>query len=596
MNRRFRIVSLQLEDLRKCYDEREIDAALESIPHSIEDVYSRTLQGVAPKDVRRLRYIFCWISVAARQLMTAELAAAPGVELTNVEDLFNICPSSMIRLERRRPEEEDRMSLPETPVSSKSSRTETDIVTFDHPSVKRFLYSRRLGKSSDDRVSPFFISEDTVNVEFVTRMINHLLTIDQPNIEPSIFVMAPFFRYAAQYWHEHLRRAGNILDEDEVLNSKLLTLFEDPMHPAYLNWIRAWDPERRRADLDLVEDECPSPLYMAVFLRLKSISQSLIDQGSYINAPGGLMHTTLQLASQREEIDISQRLIESGEDVDQTPEGQPTALYIAVENGNTELVRVLLAAGAKPDAETSPQNSVLQLASFQGLTGIVELLVAFGADVNFQGGSFGTALHAAAAAGHTEVLQILLDQGAKPDAICGLLGTAIQAAETGGHPETVKLLAARGIPWVEEGDSVWHEAYDLWISSTPNTRAVHSFLVAEPVLGGQTQQMLAGVLKVINSPPRDASNASKPRRKSAGPEREAAPSESQKLAELIRRRGQAGMENKHYVYRAFFWAFLLDCMAQVSRWHMCLSSVLTKCRYRNSAVEIKGWLQSWKRT
>lgn len=579
-NRRFRIVSLQLENLRKCYDEREIDAALESIPHNIEDAYSRTLQGVAPKDVRRLRYIFCWISVAARQLTTAELAAAPGVELTNVEDLFNICPSSMIRMERRRPSDEDRMSLPETPVST-SSGTESDVVTFDHPSVKRFLYSRKLGKSADDRVSPFFISEETVNVEFVTRMINHLLTIEQPNIEPSIFVMAPFFRYAAQHWHEHLRRAGNILDQDEVLNSKLLTLFEDPMHPAYLNWIRAWDPERRRTDLDLVEDECPSPLYMAVFLRLKSISQSLIDQGSYINAPGGIMHTTLQLASQREEIDISQRLIESGEDVDQTPEGQPTALYIAVQNGNAELVRVLLAAGAKADAEHSAETSVLQLASFRGLTGIVELLIAFGADVNLQSGSFGTALHAAAAAGHTEVLEILLDKGAKPDTVCGLLGTAIQAAETDGHSEAVKLLAARGVPWVEEGDSVWHEAYDLWMSHTPNTRAVHSFLAAETLLGGQTQQMLAGVLKVLNPPPGNASKVSKTRRKSAGQDREAAPSESQKLAELIRRRGQAGMENKHYVYRAFFWAFLLDCMAQVSPLHLRLSKVLTECRFRN---------------
>lgn len=489
----------------------------------------------------------------------------------------------MIRLEKRRPSEEDRMSLPGTPVST-SSGTGNDVVTFDHPSVKRFLYSRKLGKSADDRVSPFFISEDTVNVEFVTRMINHLLTIEQPSIEPPIFVMAPFFRYAAQYWHEHLKRAGDILDQDEVLNSKLLTLFEDPMHPAYLNWIRAWDPERRRTDLDLVEDECPSPLYMAVLLRLRGISQSLINQGSYINGTGGLMHTTLQLASQREEIEISQRLIESGADVDQTPDGQPTALYIAVENGNTELVRVLLAAGAKPDAEASPENSVLQLASFRGLADIVELLVAFGADVNLQSRSFGTALHAAAAGGHTAVLKILLDQGAKLDAVCGLLGTAIQAAETGGHAEAVKLLAARGVPWVEEGDSVWHEAYDLWISHTPNARAVHSYLTAEPLLGCQTQQMLAGVLKVLIYSPLDASKVSKTKRRSAGPEREAGPSESQKLAELIRRRGQAGMESKHYVYRAFFWAFLLDCMTQVSRWHLRLSNVLTKCRFRSSVV------------
>lgn len=587
-------MSLQLEDLRKCYDDREIDEALESIPHSIEDAYIRTLRAVAPKDVRRLRYIFYWISVAARHLTAFELMAAPGVDLANIEDLFDICPGNMIRLEKQEPYDGDRTSLSQQS-SHNSSRTETDVVTFDHPSVKRFLYSPKLEHSVNDRLSPFFVSEKTVNAEVAGLMVDHLLAIEQPRITPQIVEMAPFLPYAARYWHKHLKDAGNILDEDEALNSKLSTLFGDPMCPAYLNWIRLWDPERQRADLDLFEDNCPSPLYMAVFLRLQGISRSLIDQGSYINGTGGLMHkTTLQLASEREEIEISQMLIESGEDIDTASDGQPPALYIAVYNRNTKLVQILLEAGADPDRQDFSGSSILQLASFRGLTGIVESLVASGADVNLQGGPFGTALQAAATAGHTDILKTLLGKGATPDAVGGLLGTAIQAAETGGHSVAVKLLAAQGIPWDEEGDSVWHEAYDLWISQTPKTRVAQFFLTAEPLQGGsQAQRLLAGVLKVLTPPPPDANRMSHSRRKSAGPVQEAERTDSLKMTELVRRRGQGGTETKNYVYRAFFWAFLLDCKTRVSRTYPIKSSVLTSSRPRSSVIEIWRWPRSW---
>jgi hypothetical protein len=543
-------VSLQLEDLRKCYDEEQINAALKSIPRDIEDAYLRKLQSVEPKDVPRLSHIFYWISVAVRQLTTLELAAAPGVNLPSPERLPNICPSGMIRMDEK-----------------KSSGTETAIVTFDHPSVKRFLYSRKLQQSGNDKISLFFVSEKTVNTEFASLMVDHLLAIKQPRIEPSIFVKTPFLPYVAQYWHEHLKDCGNIPGEDELLKDKLLILFREPMNPAYLNWIRVWNPETKKQDFGLAQDSCPSPLYVAVFLRFEGISKHLIDSRSYINGAGGLMHTTLQLASQRECTEITQELIAAGEDVDKTADDQPTALYTAVENGNAELVQMLLAAGAKPDAKHALFGPALQLASFRGFTKIVELLVASEADVNLQSGRFGTALQAAAAAGHSEVVAILLKKGAKPDVVGGLLGTAIQAAATGGHSEVVKMLAAKDIAWDEERDSMWHEAYDLWISqsSQTNTKTAQSFLSKELLVGSDIQRMLAGVLNAFSSLPA-ASNgkAIETKKKRAAPELNAPRTKSLKLVEQVRRQGQEGMESEHYVYRALFWATLFRCTAIVS--------------------------------
>ncbi|KAK7701472.1 hypothetical protein SLS64_010216 [Diaporthe eres] len=438
---RFRIVSLQLQDLRKCYDDKEIDAALENIPPSIEDAYVRKLQNVPPKDVRRLRHVFYWISVAARQLTTSELAAAPGVDLRNSEYLFDLCPRSMVRLGKQTTSDEDESGLPQQALSG-SSATETNIATFDHPSVKRFLYSSKIQNCGDSRISPFFVSEKTVNAEFAKLMIDHLLAIQQPNINPSSLETMPFLPYAARYWHENMKNGGIILEEDEVLSSRLLILFGDPMSPAYLNWIRTWNPERETTDFGLTHQSCSSPLYMSVFLGLGVISNILVDKGSYINGTGGVMHTTLQLASQRDNTSMSQKLIVAGEKIDEVPDDQPTALYIAVDNGNVKLVELLLAAGARPNAKHPAHGSALQLASFGGLKSIVESLIASGADVNLRSGLFGTALQAAAAAGHSEIVAILLDKGAEPDAVGGILGTAIQAAESA---RTEKLKLAQDI-------------------------------------------------------------------------------------------------------------------------------------------------------
>ena len=145
---------MQLEDLRKCYDDEEIDAVLKCIPSDIEDVYLRKLQNVAAKDVRRVSHIFYWISVAVRHLTTSELAAAPGVNLPGPKELLSICPSNMIRLETQTPSDANKLELL-WQAPQKPSGTEIEIVKFDHPSVKRFLCSRKLQHSSDDQMVPF---------------------------------------------------------------------------------------------------------------------------------------------------------------------------------------------------------------------------------------------------------------------------------------------------------------------------------------------------------------------------------------------------------------------------------------------------------
>ena len=514
-----------------------------------------------------------------RQLTTFELAAAPGVNLPNPEELTRIYPSRMIRLEKQKPSDVGKLELLQQE-AQKSSSTEMRSVTFDHPSVKRFLYSSELQQSRDGQISQFFVSEKTVNAKLAILMVDHLLAIKQPRIQSSIFMKSPFLRYVAQHWHEHLKDRGNFAGEDEVLKEKLSMLFGEPMNTAYLNWIRVWNPESNEQDFEPAQDNCPSPLFIAVFRRFEGISKHLVDNHSYINAAGGRMHTTLQLALRREYTEIAQELIAAGEEVDRTAYGQPTALYTAIQSGNAELVQMLLAAGANPNANHAPFGAALQVASSQESTKIVESLVAPKAHVNLQSGRFGTALQAAAAAGHKDVVAILLENGAKPDVVGGSLGTAIQTAATGGYSEVVQVLAARDIPWDKDRDSIWHEAYDLWMSRSlqSKTNFAQSLLFKELWIGTDVQQMLTGVLEVLSSLPaaRDSEEID-PRSKSTA-KFDIINTKSLELVERVRRQGQEGMESEHYVYRALFWAMLLRCTANVSRWHLWFMDVLTAGR------------------
>lgn len=126
----------------------------------------------APKDAPSLANIFHWISVAARQLTTLELAAAPGVNLLNSVELLSICPSGMVRIEKQKPSNANEPDLQQQGVR-KSSSTKTDIITFDHPSVRRFLYSHALQQSSDDKLSRFFVSDKAINARFVGPMVDY---------------------------------------------------------------------------------------------------------------------------------------------------------------------------------------------------------------------------------------------------------------------------------------------------------------------------------------------------------------------------------------------------------------------------------------
>lgn len=76
---RFRWIALQLDELARCYNLREVNAQLDALPKDLEEAYERILT----KSTRRqeLLQLLCWLAFSARALSLQEFAEVVSVDL-----------------------------------------------------------------------------------------------------------------------------------------------------------------------------------------------------------------------------------------------------------------------------------------------------------------------------------------------------------------------------------------------------------------------------------------------------------------------------------------------------------------------------------
>jgi hypothetical protein len=75
---RFRLVSLQIRELRDSLNENELEARLQRLPHDLDDVYDRIISGIKTHREDALT-ILQWLSFSARPLKLDEVAQVTGV-------------------------------------------------------------------------------------------------------------------------------------------------------------------------------------------------------------------------------------------------------------------------------------------------------------------------------------------------------------------------------------------------------------------------------------------------------------------------------------------------------------------------------------
>ena len=498
-DRRFRIAALQLDDLRECYNRSEVDNALNSIPDTIEDMYRRKLEHV--KSHRsRLAHIFYWVSYSIDQLTPDQIAAAPGVDLPGSR-VLDVCPSGLIRLEKKQADKKE---------------SEIEIIAFDHPSVRRFLHSKELEQG---QLSIFFLSERKIHSEITKLLLDYLLHLDQSQLSPSVMHTKPFLQYAASNWYEHLKRSGVVLREDSEIQNKIMSLFGEPMSPAFLNWMRVANPEAKAQNFDLSEDDCPSPLYIAVYMGRMVLAEDLIDRRSYINACGGEFGTVLQLACYR---------------------------------GFLDIVKSLISQGASVNIQAGVFGTALQAASAAGHADIVGVLLDKDADPNSMSGALGSPVQAALTGDYSQIVQMLTARGAKLDRKSDLV-------------------------W---GDALKHldsQSEKYQVLDSPLISMLGRKFRSKSLAGLRSRQkILFGLIRLWKTPrselvtllySRDSEKSGK------------LGTQIHKEIHLISKRGMEAIDSEYYLYRSCFWALLLACTLKVSQPQALLANANSLSRF-----------------
>ncbi len=193
-----------------------------------------------------------------------------------------------------------------------------------------------------------------------------------------------------------------------------------------------------------------------VFADSMELARLMLARGAHVDARvrqgprGGA--TSLMLAVAAEDIRRARVLIGAGADVNATFSGDGTDLYLAdlnhsaiaatplqlaAERDRLDLVQLLLAAGAAADRRGPGGYTALMVAAARGHPGIARLLLAAGADPEARSDGGGTAASMAAAAGHEAVLAVLLEHGSP-----GALTASLVRAAQNGEADTVSSLLA----------------------------------------------------------------------------------------------------------------------------------------------------------
>lgn len=341
--------------------------SLAALPRTLDQTYDRILAGISEEDSHLATQIFQWLTFCERPLTVQEIAEIATINsdgpafirstilkdpvgaLSVLSGLFTFETSS---------------------VASEKTSANWTVVPM-HSTVQEYLMSDRV------RIGPakkYSMQASECHSVISRGCLLYLARFQQPlsveDIKATVLA-----RYAAEFWSTHLRKAGNYA-EGNMLASALLS----SDNPAYLNWIRLYDPDVPKGILNFGKDleVAATPLYYAAKLGLDGVTKLLLDRDAdvNVNAQGGYYSTALQAAS---------------------------AL------GHEHIVHMLLHAHADVNIHGGPHGNALQAASVGGHEQVVRLLLHSGADVNAQGGPDGNALQAATKHGYSNLARILLD-------------------------------------------------------------------------------------------------------------------------------------------------------------------------------------------
>ncbi|KAL8686847.1 MAG: hypothetical protein Q9218_006823 [Villophora microphyllina] len=269
--------------------------SLSSLPKTLDDTYCPILLGI-DEDYRQEAYTALqWLAFALRPLRVNEVAEAivvrPGCislckeeRLRDPHDLLAIC-SSLVML------------------------SEDGYLQFSHYSVKEFLVSERIRRSS---ASLFAMEDGLAHKAMAEICLTYLLLF----IDSQTFF--PLHQYSIRYWYRHAQEVQPGVARTET-DALALQLMRSERFTGF----------RSRFDAVLSSDQCGpvpffkrpyakagSPLYYASYCGLLNVARQLIDFGEDVNACTGSDDSPLNAAAHVGDIAMVKLLMERGASID----------------------------------------------------------------------------------------------------------------------------------------------------------------------------------------------------------------------------------------------------------------------------------------
>ena len=404
----------QLEALRHCLPP-SLRGILEELPDTLDETYERVLREIHKANREHARRLLQCLTAAVRPLRVEELAevlaidfAAPahgGIPELNPnwrwadhhQAVLSTCSSLITIID-----DED-----------------FQVVQFSHFSVKEFLTSDRLARSSRD-ISRYHIALEPSHTILAQACLGVLFRLDDRVIDDNNDDMR-LVEYASRHLFDHAgfeKVASHIRDAMEY--------FFDADKPHWTSWSRV-----QKIDVRwwwwIAPDEGSNdalPLYYISLGGFYDLAEHLVGKHpEHVNARGGMMTTPLVTALHRGHFQIAELLHRHGADVNLRDKQDYTLLHGACENGILNVIQWLLNHGA--DVNTLSNAAVpyapIDTAVGWGMLQVVRMLIEYNSDINNVPTMFGgVPLHLAASPlvfdNQVSILQLLLDHGANPNA------------------------------------------------------------------------------------------------------------------------------------------------------------------------------------
>lgn len=400
----FLLAHLLLKSLETKRNRRDIEAALNSLPSSLDKMYDEAIERINSQnddDASLARRIISWIFYALRPLTVKELQQALAVRpddetfdpdgIIEADEIVSVCAGIV------------------------SIQTERDTIGLVHYTTQEYIQRKEDKVILDPRKAQTEIAQTCLTFLTFKEFGRGLLRLSNHDLITCISKY-PLFKYASRHWADHARGDA----EQDIVEQLLRTV-------THQTTMSNWAPIGLVLDFDIdyvpdyyyfgsrLEATEVTCLHIAAGSGLVKSAGSMLDKGADIEAKINLdheyYHTALHVAILRGYVTTARLLINRGADIEARFAEGWTALTLAVNIGTMEMVQLLLENHADISWRDDNGKTLLHVAARNPNADITRILLEEGLDINAGDKDGETALFRAVLVNNQSVVQLLIERG-----------------------------------------------------------------------------------------------------------------------------------------------------------------------------------------